>query len=30
MENFKTVLENYDTITLWKKERVRMTPAKTK
>ena len=30
MENFKTVLENYDTTTPWKKERVRMTPAKTK
>ena len=30
MENFKAVLENYDTITPWKKEGVRMTPAKTK
>ena len=30
MENFKIVLENYDTTTPWKKERVRMTPVKTK
>ena len=30
MENFKIVLENYDTTTQWKKERVKMTPARTK